>query len=117
MSFLYWVGNLDPINTSLIVMMTVIVILLFRWHTDSSGFALQQVLVDGVTGRIAIEKVGYMMSLAIGSWGFAALIQTGKMTEGYFTAYLGVFALSRAVSSGISVVKDIKSSPVPPKEE
>lgn len=104
------VSSLTPINISLIFMVTVIVLVIWRWHKDDNNFHLQQVLVDNTNGKIAIEKVGYMSSLAIGSWGFVALTQTGHMTEGYFATYLGVFALSRAASSGISVFKDVKMS-------
>lgn len=105
-----WFTTTSAVNISLVVMAIIVIMLLIRWHTDGSDFQLQQALVDSVTKKIAIEKVGYMMALLLGSWGFIALILTNKMTEGYFMGYLGIFAAARAVSSGISVAKDVKLS-------
>lgn len=107
-------------DIALIVMTCLVVMVVWRWHLSDDSFKLQQVLVDNVTGKIAIEKVGYMTALAFGTWGMVALIQQQKMTEGYFTAYLGVFALSRAASAGISALKDVgiakTTSAIPTKD-
>ena len=105
-----WITGLTPMNASLIFMVAVVCILMWKWHRDDNQFHLQQVLVDNTTGKIAIEKVAYMSALSVGSWGFVALIQSEKMNVEYFATYLGVFALSRAASSGISVFKDVKMS-------
>jgi hypothetical protein len=109
MDFLNWLRSIDPSTAALVVGTVIVLAVVISWHRSNNDFQLQQMLVDNVSGRVSIEKVGYMTALAIGSWGFIALTLSGKMTEGYFTAYLGVFALSRVASSGLTVFKDIKA--------
>jgi len=111
MNFLNWLHTVDPSTAALVVATALVVIVVAQWHRSDDNFKLQQMLVDNVSGRVSIEKVGYVTALAIGSWGFIALTLHDKMTEGYFTAYLGVFALARVASSGLSVYKDSKADP------
>jgi hypothetical protein len=80
----------------------------WSWHhDDKNNFDLQQVLVDNTTGKVAIEKVGFMTALAIGSFGFIALLFQEKMTEWYAGLYMGTFAVARLGSSWISIKKYI----------
>lgn len=98
----------DPSLIVLTAMAVIVIAVVWSWHSNpDSGFHLQQVLVDSVTGKIAIEKVGYMTALAIGSWGFVTLILRDKMTEWYAGLYLTAFVLGRLGSSWLSVKKDI----------
>jgi len=110
-----WLSSQDISTWYLLVMTLIITIVLVIWHKADTDFHLQQVLIDSVTGKISIEKVGYMTALAIGTWGFVTLIQRDKMTEWFYMGYLSVFALSRVASSAISVTKDIKSQVTPPQ--
>lgn len=108
MEYLVWFRSIDPSTGALVVGTAIVIGVLIQWHRANDNFHLQQMLVDNVTGRVSIEKVGYMTALAVGSWGFIALTLHDKMTEGYFTAYLGVFALARVASSGLAVYKDTR---------
>lgn len=109
MDFLNWLRSIDPSTAALVVGTVICIAVVASWHRANNDFSLQQMLVDNVSGKVSIEKVGYTLALAIGSWGFVALTLHDKMTEGYFTAYLGVFALSRVASSGLTVFKDTKT--------
>lgn len=109
MEFLNWLRSIDPSTAALVVGTVIVLAVVVSWHRSSDEFRLQQMLVDNVSGMVSIEKVGYMTALAIGSWGFIALTLHDKMTEGYFTAYLGVFALSRVAASGLTVFKETKT--------
>lgn len=101
------VNSLDAPLIVLIVMSCIIIGTVVSWHFNrTSSFQLQQVLIDNVTGKIAIEKVGYMTALAVSTWVMITLTIYGKMTEGYIAGYLAIFALSRAASSLTSVWKD-----------
>lgn len=111
MDFLRWLQSLDPSAVALVIGTAICIAIVASWHRSSNDFHLQQMLVDNVSGKVSIEKVGYTLALAIGSWGFIALTLHDKMTEGYFTAYLGVFALSRVASSGLTVFKDTQQGP------
>ena len=106
----------DPSIVVLAVMSLLIVSVVWAWHRDSSNdFHLQQVLVDNVSGKISIEKVGYMTALAIGTWGFVTLILHDKMTEWYAGLYLGAFVFGRLGSSWLSIKKDMASSEIQPQ--
>ena len=82
------------------------------WHRDTSnGFDLRQALVDSVTGKVSIEKVGFVTVLCTMSWALVHMTLMDKLTEWYVLAYTGPFALMRGVSQGLSVFKDIKKDP------
>lgn len=115
MDFLAFIRSLDPSLVVLIVMSALVICVVWSWHANKSNdFHLQQVLVDSVTGKIAIEKVGFMTVLALMSWGFVALILRDKMSEWYVGLFGGLFVLGRITSSGLSVLKELKS-PLPPQ--
>ena len=101
---------------ALAVMYITIVAVVWSWHrSPTTGINLQQVLVDSVTGNIAIEKVGYMTALATGTWGFVAQAVTDKPLDAYAIGYFTVFAAARVASQGIAVYKDVnKPTGTPP---
>ena len=100
-------SSFDASLVVLLVMSLVIIATVVSWHFDKKeDFHLQQVLIDNVSGKIVIEKVGYMVALAVSTWIMITLTIFGKMTEGYLAGYLAIFALSRAASSLTSVWKD-----------
>jgi hypothetical protein len=73
---------------------------LYKWHTNSSNtFDLTDILL-GPDGKVSLYKVSQAVALAVSTWGFIILIQQGKLTEWYFTAYMGVWA-------GANVVKTV----------
>lgn len=89
------------------VTMLVVLYLAFTWHTDTGvDFDIRQCVVDSVTGKISIEKLAFMSALVVSTWGFVTLVLTEKMTEMYFTTYMGAFAVARAFSQFTSVKKD-----------
>lgn len=106
------ITNLDPAIVTLTAMAIIVIVVVWSWHADKTkDFHLQQVLVDSVTGKIAIEKVGYMTVLALMSWGFVTLILRDKLSEWYAGLFAGVFVLGRVASSWMAVKKDIAMSP------
>lgn len=111
-SFISLMERLDGSVVALTIMSSLVVSVVWSWHSKKEfDFHLQQVLVDNVSGKISIEKVGYMTALAIATWGFVALILRNQMTEWFFTAYISVFVLGRSVSSGLSVWKEKGEAP------
>lgn len=105
-----WFENTDPSIVVLVLMSVLVIGVVWSWHRNAGmSFDLSQVLVDSVTGKISIEKVGFMVALAISTWGFVTLILRDKMTEWYFTAFLSVFALARLGSQGLAVWKTKES--------
>ena len=92
----------------------VVILVAFSWHTDKDvRFDLREVILDSATGKIAIEKVGYMTALTVSCWGFVSLMLEGKPIETYATLFLGTFAITRIASQGLSVYKDTKTKDTP----
>jgi hypothetical protein len=109
---LNFLHDVDPSLVFLVFLSVLTFSVVWSWHRNEDlDFQLQQILVDNTTGKIAIEKVGYMTALAIGTWGFVSMTLKGGMTEWYFTIYMSVFVAGRMVSQGIAVTKDIKTGP------
>ena len=80
----------------LTVIFTTMVVLAIVWHTNKAiDFDLRQTVVDSQTGKISIEKVGYMVALIISSWSLVTLTLTDKLTEWFFGAYMTAFAVAR----------------------
>ena len=59
-----------------------------------------------MTGKISVEKVGYMTSLCVSTWGFVALTLENNLSEMYFGTYMGAFAAARVASQYLAVKKD-----------
>lgn len=111
MTTLEFIRSVDPSSVLLWVLIALVVLVVWSWHRSDDDFDLRQCLQDNVTGKISVEKVGYVSVLGTSMWGFVTLVQRDKLTDWYVGAMIGGFVLGRAVSSGLSVLKDIKSSP------
>jgi len=105
--------SIDPSSISLLVLVILVIAVVWYWHLSDNSFNLQQCLLDSVTGKISVEKIGYMTALSLMSWGFVTLVLHDKITEWYAGLFGGLFVLGRAVSSGLSVIKDVKIVPPP----
>jgi hypothetical protein len=112
MGLLEVLRSIDLSLVALTVMGTIVCGVVWSWHVQDDEFCLRQVLLDGTTGKISIEKVGYMTALSIGTWGFVALILKEQLTEWYAGLYLGAFVLGRLGNSWI-VRKDAAQEPRP----
>jgi hypothetical protein len=107
MNYLEIFRSLDPSLIALTIMTVLVVATVVSWHRNKPGFDLSQCIVDSTTNRIAAEKVGFMVVLAVMSWGFVALVLQHQLSEWYATAYGGIFVLGRFGSQMLSVKKDI----------
>jgi len=103
-------ASIDAPMAALIVMTVIVVGTVVSWHRGKDGFDLSQCIVDSVTQRISPEKVAYMTVLAMMTWGFAALVLQGKLTEWFATVYSGVFVLGRVGSQWLTTKKDIATA-------
>lgn len=113
--FVAFLRTLDASVVALTIIGALTICVVWSWHANKSNdFHLQQVLVDNVSGKISVEKVGYMTALAVSTWIMISLTLSKQMTEGYLAGFLGIFALSRAASSGLSVWKDKSATDAKP---
>jgi len=85
----------------------VFALLLIFWHRTHPEFTLTD-LLTGDNGRVSLRKFGALVALFSSTWGFVTLIEQGKLSEWYFTAYIGVWAAQKVAS-------DIAASVTGPK--
>jgi hypothetical protein len=88
-------ASIDASQVSLAVMTVLVLGVVASWHEKKPGFDLSDSLVDTTTGKVSPEKIGYMVVLALMSWGFVALILTNRMTEWFAGLYGGMFVMGR----------------------
>lgn len=111
---LSYLHGADPSLVVLVVMSLLVVSVVWSWHRNKdNNFHLQQVLVDNTSGKISIEKVGFMTALAISTWGFVALILRDKINEWYVGLYIMAFVAGRFGSSWLSVKKELSNAANP----
>jgi cation transport ATPase len=78
----------------LILFMLIFVVLALHFHKDNSSFDLRHAYCDTKTGKFSIAKVGQVVALIMSSWAFAKLVETDKLSEWFFTAYMGIWVLA-----------------------
>lgn len=59
---------------------------------------LRWLILDDVTGKPSIHKIGQACALLVSTWGFVKLIINGNLSEMYFSIYMGVWAGSTALN-------------------
>lgn len=69
-----------------------VLVLLSAWQLKPDAFDLRHIIVDSKTNRASLFKVGQVTALIVSSWGFATLVQQGRITEWYFTGYMITWA-------------------------
>lgn len=93
----------------LVALATLVAILLYRWQHNHPKFDLSD-LLTGDNGRVSLAKFGQTAALVVSTWGFAVLIQQGKLTESYFIGYMTVWA-------GYRLAQDAIGKKTGPKDE
>jgi hypothetical protein len=88
-------AGIDTTVASLVIMVVIVIAVVASWHRNKEGFDLSTCIVETATGKVSPEKVGYMTALAMMSWGFAALVLQGKLTEWYAGLFAGIFVMGR----------------------
>lgn len=99
----------DPSLLALLFMTICVLIVVLNWHRTGK-IDLSQVLVDSTSGKIAIEKVGYMTALATSTWGFIDLSLHDRLTEWYAGLYVGLLISGRVANTAINAYKDVKKN-------
>lgn len=112
MNFEAILSALDAPVIALAIMTIIIVATIVSWHRGKAGFDLSQCLLDSVTGKISVEKIGFMTMLAIYTWGFVAQTIYKSLSEWYVTAGLVTFAGARLGSQWLAT-KSKAQDPTP----
>lgn len=102
MNFQAILSALDAPVIALAIMTLIIIATVIMWHRGKPGFDLSECVTDSVTGKISVEKIGFMTMLAIYTWGFVAQTIYKSLSEWYVTAGLVTFAGARLGSQWLA---------------
>ena len=80
------------VELSILFVSIILSVIIYKWHTNPENtFNLAHALMDD-TGKTSLFRIGQAVCLISSTWGFVVLIQQGKLTEMYFTTYMGIWA-------------------------
>lgn len=106
--FVHQIGG-RHVMYAILACLTLLIIWTLRRHSAAgwSKLNLEQLLIDDDTGKISKAACVMFGSFALSSWLMVFLAVEGKMTEGYFGAYLTAWVFP-------VVTKIIKGPAAPP---
>ena len=87
------------VGLSFLSILLVCVLIIYVWNkAEDNTFRLIDALL-GPDGKLSIYKLGQAVALVVSTWGFVILTQQGKLTEWYFSAYMGIWVTAGVVKS------------------
>ena len=78
---------------TLLLLCTLASILAYKATHGGSRFDFGEAFIDA-DGKTSMARICVFVALSVSTWGFVVLVQTGKLSEWYFTAYMGAFVLN-----------------------
>jgi hypothetical protein len=108
-----WFGQEFTFNLSTVMFVLIVVgalTMLLKWQKNHPLIDLSD-LITGDNGRVSSSKFCQTGAWVVSTWGFASMIQQGKMTEWYFIGYMTAWTGYAALKSYIS------KQPTPVQEE
>jgi hypothetical protein len=97
-SLFNWMQNLPILESILFIVFISCICLLVYAQTREDKFDLRWFILDDVTKRPSIYKVGQAIALTVSTWGFVVLVERNLLTEMYFSLYMGIWAGSTALN-------------------
>jgi len=74
---------------------------IYRAHKGNNLFDAKDFLMDPVTNRASLYKLGQLVAMLVTSFGFIYLIMHNGLTEMYFGIYAGLWGGLNSVNKGI----------------
>ena len=106
--------DLSILNVLLFVTMAAAIVILGYMQFKRDQLDLRWLILDDVSGKPSIHKIGQGLALLVSTWGFVKLVLAGTLTETYFTIYMGVWAGSTALNQYLSNKAGTPIAPDPP---
>lgn len=85
---------------TLILLCVLAAILAYKATHSDSKFDFAQAFLDA-DGKTSMARICTFTALSVSTWALVALVQTDKLTEWFYTAYLGAFVLNGTVNKWI----------------
>ena len=76
-------------------------LLLWHWTRSHPHFDLSD-LITGTNGKVSATKFAQTGAFIVATWGFATLVEQGKMTEYYFAGYMLAFVGARVTKDALA---------------
>lgn len=87
------------VELSFAIIAIITAIIVYKWNSNTTNtFNLVDAIL-GIDGKVSLFKISQAVSLSVSTWGFVILVQQGKLTEWYFTAYMSVWATANVIKT------------------
>ncbi len=96
------IGSLPMMELVLFGALTFIIVVLIYIQTRKDSLDLRWLILDDVTQRPSLNKIGQGLALIVSTWGFLVLVERNLLTEFYFTGYMAVWAGSTVLSQYVA---------------
>lgn len=86
--------NIPALAFGVVIILLVILAGILAWKAthSNSNFDFASAFLDP-DGKTSIGRIGIFTALSVSTWGFVYLILNDKMTEFYYTGYMGAWVL------------------------
>ena len=96
----YILGNLS--NVILFTGLIIGVLLIVKWHISTdSRFDIKHLMIDSVSHKMSLQKVGQLFALLISTWVIIHETQYGRLTEFLFIGYMTIWSGSNSLNKWI----------------
>jgi hypothetical protein len=85
-----------------LVAMIVGLLILCYIQFKKDSLDLRYLILDDVTGKPSLSKLGQLIALVMSSWGFQYQILNDRMTEWYFGLYMSAWAVTGLANKWLS---------------
>lgn len=68
-------------------------VLAWKATQSASKFDFAEAFLDA-DGKTSMGRICVFVALAVSTWGMVVLVQTDKLTDSYFTIYIGAFVVN-----------------------
>lgn len=98
---------------ALVLMALVFTLILSRWQRCDDNFDLRDLIVDTVSGKVSLFKLGQLVALAVSTWALVYETRRGHLTEWLFGFYMVAWAGANIANKVTEKYKSLE----PPKED
>jgi hypothetical protein len=90
--------NFNPDTVALTILIVGFIVLLLKWHHDSTHpLDVRDALINA-DGKFSLSKLGQLVAMVTSTWIMIFQTRAGTLTEAFLTAYLITWAGANALS-------------------
>jgi hypothetical protein len=103
-------ASIDWLSFSVLFLIFILLFVLIKINgSKSSKFFYDDLFLDN-EGKASTSKLANLLALILSSWAFVYITIKGNLSETFFTAYMGIWVLNRAISKYTDTSKSDQKS-------